>query len=157
MMPIFIRIDATTLPALIFGGVLIIIALVMGVFVWRSRTGPDSAVESDPATRLHANRQFRRRIQISVMLGLIGLLIIAGDQMDQFLGKHPRWFVLWVVALMILVLWTVLMALGDWLSTFAYSAIARSNLRHERTALEDEIRRYHASKNGHSKGIDDQS
>lgn len=155
MIPMLIRVDATTIPSLIFGGLLLMVALGMGLLVWRSRAGLDSFLENDPITRRHADRQFRRRIQVSVMLGLIGLLIIVGDQMDQFLGKHPGWFVVWVIALMALVIWAILMALGDWLSTFAYSAIARSNLRHERTELEEEIRRYHASKNGHSHEFDE--
>ena len=155
MIPMPIRIDATTLPALIFGGALLTIAIVMGVYVRRTRSSLDSALQSDPLTRAHADRQFRRRLQVSVMLGLIGALIIIGDQMDQFLGKHPGWFVIWVISIVVLVIWSVLMALGDWLSTFAYSAVARSNLRHERTALEEEIRRYHASKNGHSFDGDD--
>lgn len=155
MVPMFVRIDATTLPALIFGSILVIVAVAMGVFVWRTRKGLDPVLESDPVTRIHADRQFRRRLQISVMLGLIGILIVVGDQMDQVLGKHPGWFVIWVLSIIILVVWSVLMALGDWLSTFAYTAVARSNLRHERTKLENEIRRYHASKNGHSSADDE--
>ncbi|WP_157605956.1 hypothetical protein [Schlesneria paludicola] len=155
IMPLPIRIDATTLPALLFGGLLVACAIVMGVFVWRSRRSLDEVVENDDSARLHADRQFRRRMQVSVMLGTIGLMIPIGDQLDQVFIRRPMLFFVWVGCVFVLVLWMVLMALGDWLSTFAYTAVARANLRHERRELEEEIRRYHASKNGHSVNHDD--
>jgi hypothetical protein len=149
-MPNQIRIDATTLPALIFGGVLVIIAIVMAVMVWRVRRSLDSIVADDPDAELHANRQLRRRWQVSVMLAAVGILIPLGDQLDQLFKQRPILFLAWVSCVLILVLWMVLMALGDWMSTIAYSAVARARLRFERRTLEDEIRRYHAARNGHS-------
>ncbi len=143
-----LRIDATTLPALIFGGLLIALAVMMGVFVWRARISLDPAVESDEKSRLHADRQFRRRLQVSLMLGAVGLLIPLGDQLDRIFVQRPLLFFVWVGCVFVLVLWMVLMALGDWLSTVAYSAVARAHLRHERSELEEQIRRYHAAKNG---------
>ena len=149
-MPFPLRIDATTLPALIFGGILLIVAIVMGVLIWRARNSLDPAVANDDGSRLHADRQFRRRIQVAIMLGMVGILIPLGDQLDQLFVKRPVFFFVWVLCLFALVIWMVLIALGDWLSTFAYSGIVRSHLMHERNELEQEIRRYHASKNGHS-------
>ena len=149
-MPLPIRIDATTLPALLFGGFLLACAIVMGVFVRRARRALDEDLEHDDSTRILANGQFRRRIQISVMLGMIGILIPLGDQLDQLFIRRPFLFFVWVGCVFILVIWMVLMALGDWLSTFAFSAVARTHLRHERRELEEEIRRYRASKNGHA-------
>lgn len=148
MLPI--RIDATTLPALIFGGFLLLCAITMGVMVTRSRPSREQDAEVDESTRRLAQGQFRRRIQISVMLGMIGILIPLGDQLDQLFIRRPFLFFVWVALVFILTLWMVLMALGDWLSTFAYSAVTRTHLRHERRQLEEEIRRYHASKNGRS-------
>ncbi len=152
-MPFQIRIDATTLPALRFGALLIVVAIGLGIFVWRARRALQPIVENDADARLHADRQFRRRIQVSIMLAAVGILIPLGDQLDKVFLQRPLLFLAWVICVFILVLWMVLMALGDWLSTVAYSSITRARLRHERTELEAEIRRYHASKNGHS--IDD--
>ena len=148
-MPIPIRIDATTLPALICGGVLLVIAALMAFFVWRSRHTLDPALENDDVSRLHADRQFRRRMQVSGLLAVVGFLIPFGDQCEPLMKWRPALFFLWILVVFILVLWMVVMALGDWVSTMAYSAVARSKLRHQRTELEEEIRRYHASKNGH--------
>ena len=150
-----IRIDATTTPALIFGGVLLVIATIMSGFVWRARKSLDPVLENDNNSRLHADRQFRRRMQISIMLGIVGILIPLGDQAEKLFKVRPALFFLWLGCVFVLVIWMVLMALGDWLSTFAYSAIARSQLRHQRSELEAEIRRYHAAKNSHSNSFEE--
>ena len=154
-MQVPLRIDATTLPALIFGAVLIVVAIVMGGFVWRARRELDPVIEGDDGARLHADRQFRRRIQVSVMLATIGIMIAGGDQLDKFFGQRPLMFLVWVGAVIALTLWMVLMALGDWLSTITYSEIAKAKLRFERRELEEQIRRYHASTNGHAAGDSD--
>jgi hypothetical protein len=153
-MPFAIRIDETTIPALIFGGVLLVVACIMGILVWRTRRSLEAVLENDENSRLHADRQFRRRMQVSVMLGLIGILIPVGDQLDKVFVARPALFFVWVGIVFVLTIWMVLMALGDWLSTVAYSAIERSHLRHQRTALEEDIRRYHASKNDRSGSLD---
>lgn len=149
-MPVAIRIDASTLPALIFGAVLVIISVIMGVVVLRLRRSLDAIVANDPEALVHADRQLRRRLQVSAMLLIVGILIPLGDQLDQVFRQRPFLFLTWVACVLILVMWMVLMALGDWMSTVAYSAVARARLRFERREIEDEIRRYHAARNGHS-------
>lgn len=149
-MPLQIRIDVTTIPALVFGAVLVVVAGILGVVVWRIRQGLEPILEGDPEARLHADRQLRRRLQISAMLATVGILIATGDQLDQVFLQRPILFVLWVGVILMLVLWIVLMAIGDWMSTISYSAIARTRLRFERRALESEIQRYHAEREGQS-------
>lgn len=149
-MPLQIRIDATTLPALIFGGALIVISIILGLFVWRARRALEPMLEQDDGARFHADRQFRRRMQVSAMLATVGILIPLGDQLDKVFLKRPLLFFVWVAGVFVLVVWMVLMALGDWLSTIAHSEIARARLRFERRELEEQIRNYHASKNGHT-------
>ena len=129
---------------------MIVVAIVMGIFVWRARRELDPVIEGDDGARLHADRQFRRRIQVSVMLAIIGAMIAVGDQLDKFFAKRMPLFLLWVGAMLILTFWMVLMALGDWLSTITYSEIAKAKLRFERRELEEQVRRYHASTNGHA-------
>ena len=138
------------MPTLIFGGLLIVISIVLGVFVWRARRALDPMLEHDEGARLHANRQFRRRIQVSFILAMIGILIPFGDQFDKQFIQRPLLFFVWVFGVFILVVWLVLMALGDWLSTLTYSEIAKARLRYDRRILEEEIRRYHAAQNGHA-------
>jgi hypothetical protein len=141
-MEIPLRIDATTIPALAFGGLLIVVALILGVFVWKTRRLLEPAVESDKVARLHADRQFRRRMQVSVMLFATGVLIPLGDQLDKLFLQKPLLFFVWIGGVLGLVFWMVLMALGDWLSTITYSEIAKAKLRFEQRELEEQVRQY---------------
>ena len=109
-MGIPLRIDATTIPALAFGGLLIVVALILGFFVWKTRRLLEPAVESDQVARLHADRQFRRRMQVGVMLFATGVLIPLGDQLDKLFLQKPLLFFVWIGGVLGLVFWMVLMA-----------------------------------------------
>jgi len=141
-MGIPLRIDATTLPALVFGGFLIAAALLIGFSVWKTRRQLEPAVESDNVAKLHADRQFRRRMQVSVMLFATGVVIPLGDQLDKLFLQKPLLFFVWIGGVLGLVFWMVLMALGDWLSTLTYSEIAKAKLRFEQRELEEQVRQY---------------
>ena len=149
-MPLPLRIAADTLPALIAGALLLGFAVVSAWLQIRARRALSPILEEDDLARIHADRQLRRRLQMSGMLGIIGVLIPLGDQLEPFFRARPGlFFVYWMVVL-ILVAWTVLMALGDWMSSTAYSSLANIQLRIERSRLEEEVRRYRASQNGHA-------
>jgi hypothetical protein len=141
-MGIPLRIDATTIPALTFGGLLIGVSLLLGFFVWKTRRLLEPAVESNQVARLHADRQFRRRMQVSVMLFATGVLIPGGDQLDKLFLRKPLLFFVWIGVVLGLVFWMVLMALGDWLTTLTYSEIAKAKLRFEQRELEEQVRQY---------------
>ena len=88
------------------------------------------------------------------MLGIVGVMIPLGDQLEQFFRGRPGLFFIYWVVVLILVAWSVLMALGDWLSASAYSSLVNIQLRQERKQLEVEVRRYRASQNGHARDGD---
>ena len=67
-MPFQIQVDATTIPALIFGGLVVLAAVAMAVLVRRTRRLQEPMLENDDVARQHADRQFRRRMQVSIML-----------------------------------------------------------------------------------------
>lgn len=145
-----LRIAADTIPALIVGVLLLGFALVSAWLQIQSRRGLSELLEDDPLAKSFADRQVRRRLQVSGMLGIVGIMIPLGDQLEQFFrGRPGLFFVYWIVVL-ILVAWSVLMALGDWLSASAYSSLANIQLRLQRKQLEDAVRRYQASQNGHA-------
>ncbi|MCX7407423.1 MAG: hypothetical protein NTZ32_05000 [Planctomycetales bacterium] len=145
-----LRIAADTIPALIVGVLLLGFALVSAWLQIQSRRGLSELLEDDPLAKTFADRQVRRRLQVSGMLGIVGIMIPLGDQLEQFFrGRPGLFFVYWIVVL-ILVAWSVLMALGDWLSASAYSSLANIQLRLQRKQLEDAVRRYQASQNGHA-------
>lgn len=148
-MPLPIRIAADTLPALIVGVLLLGFAIVSAWLQIRSRRSLSPLLEEDDLARTYADRQLRRRLQVSAMLGIVGVLIPLGDQLEPFFRGRPGLFFVYWMAVLILVAWTVLMALGDWMSSAAYSNLANIQLRVERRQLEEEVRRYRASQNGH--------
>lgn len=149
-MPLPIRIAADTLPALIAGALLLGFAVVSAWLQIRTRRALSSFLEEDDLARTHADRQLRRRLQVSAMLGIVGILIPLGDQLEPFFRVRPGLFFVYWMGVLILVAWTVLMALGDWMSSAAYSSLVNIQLRVERSRLEEEVRRYRASQNGHA-------
>ena len=145
------RIEPKTLPAIIVGVAVIVVALVMMSFVWRAKKSFESSEQTDERLRLHAERQFRRRMQVSVMMMILGILIPVGDQLDDLFKQHrPLLFLVWIMCIFALLFWMVLLALGDWVSTVVFSKVEQGRLQHQRRELEEEIRRYQASKNGHA-------
>ena len=151
-MPLPIRIAADTLPALIAGALLLGFAVVSAWLQIRARRALAPLLEEDDLARTYADRQLRRRLQVSAMLGIVGILFSLGDQLEPFFRGRPGLFFVYWMAVLILVAWTVLMALGDWMSSAAYSSLANIQLRVERRNLEEEVRRYRASQNGHVGG-----
>ena len=151
-MPLPIRIAADTLPALIAGALLLGFAVVSAWLQIRARRALAPFLEEDPLARTHADRQLRRRLQVSGMLGIVGILLPLGDQLEPFFRTRPGLFFVYWMGVLVLVAWTVLMALGDWMSSAAHSSLVNIQLRVERSRLEEEVRRYRASQNGHAGG-----
>ncbi len=150
----FIRIAADTLPALIVGVLLLGFALVSAWLQIRSHRALSELLEESAVGRTFLDRQLRRRLQVSGLLGIVGIMIPLGDQLEQFFRDRPGLFFVYWVAVLILVAWTVLMALGDWLSVSVYSNLADMQLQVEQHQLEEEVRRYRASQNGHATDAD---
>jgi hypothetical protein len=141
------RIDATTLPALIVGLILVSISAIMATFVWRARPTADTTSLNDIRTRQRVDRQFCRRLQISGILSITGILIPLGDQMDELFKRRPLMFVTWLFCIFALLFWMMLLAVGDWLSIVVNSKSEHARLQHARRELEEEIRRFQATKN----------
>jgi hypothetical protein len=136
------------LPAIVAGVSLLAMALGTAGYQWSAwKTGPDRLPENDLG-RLHAARQLRRRLQISAMLALVGVLIPLGDFLPVF-RTSPRLFVIFWLAVLGMVIWIVLLALGDLASSVAHHRQAQSQLDAERELLKRDIRRFRAGTNGH--------
>jgi hypothetical protein len=99
----------------------------------------------DDADRTHYYARYRRRMQMALMLMFLGLLIPLGDP-----GKNAAirliqwekvpWLVPWFLGLeLLVVVWVILLALGDMLSTTAHSRVALSRVREKQRELHDQI------------------
>ena len=148
MLPLQLRVDADSLPALIAGGLLLIAASAMGIWQWWShrRLMQDSNV-SESVYQI-TERQIRNRLIVAALLFLLGIAIPLGDQLDFFFRGRPGLFFAYWMGVLLLVLGMVVVVVADALATLAFARVSQVELRHERRELEEEIRRYRASKNG---------
>ncbi len=135
------------LPAVIVGVGLIGLAAGLAWFQWRGWASGPSQLPDDDDVRWQAVRQLRRRMQVSGFLALIGVLIPLGDLLPIF-RQSPRLFVIYWLSVLGLVIWMVLLALGDLASNVAYHRLAQHQLNLERRTLKREIDQFRASGNG---------
>ena len=103
------------LTILVIVAILLIVAstalVVWHLTVWREAQGAGLEIEELDFRR----RQFRRRMQTSIMLGLIGLALPIGNLISP--RQTPSLFVFYWWGVGLLVAWLGLLALGDAIST----------------------------------------
>jgi len=126
------------LPALVFGSSLTLIALALmrWHFVsWNDQKKDETLNDFD---RNHFAAQYRRRMQTSAMVAVVGLLIPLGDLVFQWF-KSPVWFGIYWCVVLVLVFWVALLGFGDRAATRAYTDAAMGNLNKERVSYEAQL------------------
>jgi UDP-N-acetylmuramyl pentapeptide phosphotransferase/UDP-N-acetylglucosamine-1-phosphate transferase len=109
--------------------------VVRHVRVWKRL----KAEELDEREYIFRYRQFRRRLQTSVMIGLMGVAIVVG-QVLMDLGVSWRSKVWYWIGVLGLLLWILLLAVADAVATSAYYSRERSDLAVEHAKLQVELR-----------------
>lgn len=108
-----------------------------------------AAVEADEKLeereRNHLRRRYRRRIQTSTMLGVVGVAILGGRLFPPDASGLAG--VVYWLCLTLLVLWMALLGLADVISTRLYFGRLRRDVEIRRTALAAQLRRS-SSKSG---------
>jgi hypothetical protein len=122
-----------------FPSLLVCLGLVaIGVFMIRGHLRSWAARQaegiSDPADLLHYHSQFRRRVQTSALIALIGVLIFVGDVISKQIG--PGLFGVYWIGVLALVGYLVLLAILDGLATATHTRAALARLRAQRRQLE---------------------
>jgi hypothetical protein len=140
--------------AVSFGAALAVGGLVMmrrHLSTWR---GEKNDPGLDDADRFYYFRRYRRRMQTSAMIAVIGVLIALGDTvLPLILGNHRHFrlvFGSYWGAVLLLTGWVIVMALSDLVSASAHSRVALSRVRLKQRELEkqlEDIRR--RGSNGH--------
>lgn len=124
---------------LITGGAVLAFALFLlrGHFIaWREQA---QEPEADPRERDHYRRQFRRRVQASSLLAVLGvLLMLATDHIPW--KRAPGMFAIYVLVLFVLLGWIVLLALGDLVSTRLHTRAALGRVQQKQQELEAALR-----------------
>jgi hypothetical protein len=85
-------------------------------------------------------RQFRRRIQSSAMLGILAVLIFAGELLTKWINSQVFFIIYWAAALL-LVIWVALLAGADIWATQYHFGRLRQKCLIEQAKLHAEIRR----------------
>lgn len=129
-------------------GVLLVL-LSAGLLVAHTRSWRRVQEEKPDARHLDfSRRQYRRRMQTSGMLGLAALGIVIGGLIPP--RAYPSLFVCWWCAVVLLIAWILLLALGDAVATRAHYGLLANQQRRQRTQLESELRNLRQqSSNGH--------
>lgn len=97
----------------------------------------------EPRDRQHYQSQFRRRIQVAILLILLGILIPAGDALIVQ-RKNPQGITALLIAILMVALWIMALGAFDWLSTrihFRSTRAALAGLAQKRRELEAEVER----------------
>ncbi|MEX0938000.1 MAG: hypothetical protein WDZ59_09060 [Pirellulales bacterium] len=124
------------MPSLVFVSAMLLIVsaglILWHLIEWRKVGAPAQAGRY----RDFVWRRFRRRVQASGLIGVIGLMILASRWIDD-----RRLELAWWLAILLFLFWLLLMALGDALSSRNYyQGEHRRNLA-EQEKLHTEIRR----------------
>ena len=124
---------------LVAGGIVVLTGAVMlwtHARAWRRHR--DDA-DLDATEREHYRRQHSRRVQTSTLVCIIGVLLcFAHEKMGwELLGRNSVIaYAAYIIVLLMLTLWTVLLALGDFASSRVHHAGAAARLLRERQELE---------------------
>lgn len=137
-------------PAVCAGTLLIAVGVGLGWFQWRFRR---PQADDDPLAHRHAQRQLVRRLQVSGLMVLVGILIPLGDLLPVF-RRAPLVFALYWVAILCLMLWIMLLALGDFAAARAFHSRAQRQLLRQQSELERQLNRLRSSGNGHAGSVE---
>ena len=124
---------------------LLLLASAAGLMVWHVRlwrTLRDRPLE--PRELAYRRGQFRRRMQTSAMLGLLGVAIISGEALT--LSGSRMFAGLYWGGVLLVVAWMALLALADMLATHQHFNRLRTEYLIERAKLQAEVQRIKAAR-----------
>ena len=132
------------------GAILLLVGLVMMRSHTRSWRQQNLDTTLDEFDRQHYYARYRRRLQTSAMIALVGILIAVGDSpLIPWRNFQRAFAVYWVVVLMF-TLWIVLLAIGDLSSSRAHSQVALARVRKKQRDLESQVEQIkRRGSNGH--------
>lgn len=124
-------------PAVIFGSGLVVLGIGMMIAHWRSWKRQQQDADAGGSDRAHYGNRFRRRMQTSALIAIVGLLLGLGDVFIWRFGV-PAATLFWLVML-ILVCWIAVLAVGDMTAIQAHSRNQLADIEAHRRVLEQEL------------------
>jgi hypothetical protein len=141
----------------LFPVLLIIVALALLAwhgFSWRTA---QANLSHDSGEWSFRRRQFLRRLQVSGMLLVVGVLLLLGQTLFPQ-TEHPWWAIAYWLVVALVTVWMVLLALADMLAGVFFFGRLKNQADIERirlSTLADRLRRVHG--NGEDKKEDSPS
>jgi len=127
------------LSSIIFA--LVLCASSTGLIAWHIRAWKRlQNAEIDRGERDFRRRQYRRRMQTSVMLGVLGVAIFIGQLLMTWVASR-LFLVFYWSGVLVFVLWMALLALADMAATSFYYSREKNNNVVEQARLQGELRR----------------
>ena len=138
------------IPAAIFGGALVALGTGMILSHRKNRRRQRNDDSIDDAEWSHLTNRYRRRMQTSAMVILVGAMIAGGDALVWNLG--PLASTLYWLFVIFLVCWIALLAVGDLTSIQVRARVTSAKYDAMRQKLEDELAQQRARNNGRQTG-----
>ena len=118
------------------------VSLFGGLMLWRHRVQWDSQrndAQIEPGEKRFHHGQYRRRMQSSAMIVALGLLIHASNEHLVAWQRAPVGFFVYVCLMLVLVVWIIILALGDFLACQIVHRSALARLREQQQQLENAV------------------
>ncbi len=139
-----------SLVAIVAGVGLVVVGL--SFLRWNVREWQEAKNSShhDDHDRQHYYNRFRRRVQTTSLLILVGVLIPVGDWLIVR-GKNPLIATIYWCVVLLLVVWILLLAVADMISTRTYSRVELSKIQQKKRELERQLTHLRTrNSNGHA-------
>lgn len=126
---------------------IVVLGVVLLVWHWQSWRAVGRQ-EADAGELRYQRRRFRRRVQTSGMLVLLGAAMVGGQAIAP--DEHPSLFVFFWSGVALLALWAMALALTDVLATRAHVGRLMRRQLAERAKLQAELTRKQAERDAKS-------
>lgn len=107
---------------------------------WRKAREDD---ENDDFERTFLRKRVRRRLQTSMLLIVLGLMIGLHPIVIPDPKEAPQLFGIWWLAALLMAGWTIVMAMADLLSTRAHLQVSRARLQLKQRQLNEQLEDFH--------------
>ena len=122
-----------------------------GLIYWNLRSWRRLEREGGDAEELdHGRRQFRRRVQASIMLGLLAVALCLGQLIPA--RQYPSLYVFFWIGVVLLLMWMVLLAIGDMVVNRQRLARFQRQRRIEEARLQAELKQLRGELSPHTNG-----
>lgn len=125
---------AGPIPGLIFGGCLIVLGISM-LLAQKKNFQSLSSTDTDRREYDFLLKRARRRVQVAGLILIIGIMIPVGDALIPWQKAVATFAIYWIIVI-VLAMWTILLAFADIAATRMHTSIELTRLQNQQQNLE---------------------